>query len=125
MGLRIGGGVGPLYWSTPIRSPQIPTKYGNMGIVTWSFYISLLMMWWMFYLCWLFYKYLAIAIWWSIKTPFQWWQQRQHAVPPQPVRHFPPGWYQDQANPAYVRWHDGTQWTAHVQLASGPIPPTY
>ncbi|MEV0697379.1 phospholipid scramblase-related protein [Saccharopolyspora sp. NPDC050389] len=29
----------------------------------------------------------------------------------------PPGWYPDQADPRYVRWWDGRQWTPHVQPA--------
>ncbi|GAA4611888.1 phospholipid scramblase-related protein [Saccharopolyspora hordei] len=35
----------------------------------------------------------------------------------------PPGWYPDQADPRYVRWWDGRQWTPHVQPAQQPAPP--
>ena len=49
MGLPIGGGVGPLYWSMPIRSPKIRTKHGTMDPITWMLYFGLRMMWWMFY----------------------------------------------------------------------------
>ncbi len=35
----------------------------------------------------------------------------------------PPGWYPDQADPRYVRWWDGRQWTPHVQPARPPQPP--
>lgn len=34
----------------------------------------------------------------------------------------PPGWYQDNLNPAHVRWWDGAQWTAHTQPRSGIAP---
>ncbi|GAA2790969.1 phospholipid scramblase-related protein [Saccharopolyspora taberi] len=32
----------------------------------------------------------------------------------------PPGWYPDQADPRYVRWWDGRQWTQQVQPARPP-----
>ena len=35
----------------------------------------------------------------------------------------PPGWYPDQADPRYVRWWDGRQWTPHVQPAQPQQPP--
>ena len=35
----------------------------------------------------------------------------------------PPGWYPDQADPRYVRWWDGRQWTDRVQPAQQAAPP--
>lgn len=35
----------------------------------------------------------------------------------------PPGWYPDQADPRYVRWWDGRQWTPQVQPARPPQQP--
>lgn len=34
----------------------------------------------------------------------------------------PPNWYPDQADPRYVRWWDGRQWTQHVRPAQGGAP---
>jgi hypothetical protein len=33
-----------------------------------------------------------------------------------------PGWYPDPALPGYVRWHDGTEWTAHAMPMLPPAP---
>lgn len=35
----------------------------------------------------------------------------------------PPAWYPDQADPRFVRWWDGQQWTQHVRPAPAQQPP--
>lgn len=35
----------------------------------------------------------------------------------------PANWYPDPGNPGYIRWWDGSQWTAHVQPSTPPTPP--
>ncbi|OLT33702.1 hypothetical protein BJF84_21445 [Rhodococcus sp. CUA-806] len=37
----------------------------------------------------------------------------------------PADWYPDPGNPGFVRWFDGSQWTAHVHQALPPQPPNY
>lgn len=41
--------------------------------------------------------------------------QSSHGRNQQPQLKAPAGWYQDQQDPAMVRWFDGQTWTAHVQ----------
>ena len=135
MGVRIGGSLGPIHASMPLRAPR-GSSSGLAALVV----LMLQLCWWMLYACFLFYKYLALGVVWLVKQTVTVWQHYQQnratetapaALPPSsdPEDPFPgaapewthtpavdvppgmaPGWYRDIDN--QWRWFNGQQFGA-------------